>query len=130
MLKLTYTETSFYLECFAQSLEEWIAQRVILSLRIGQSLCIQPSTASFLLPVDLPGLKLLEAEVQRGDSREIVSLCSCDSEYVEVTLRGSWLSVGSENDVGVFVTTMGDRSEFFLYQLWLEAQAVTSVISE
>ncbi|MDJ0735221.1 MAG: hypothetical protein QNJ47_14350 [Nostocaceae cyanobacterium] len=129
MLKLTYTETSFYLECLAQSLEGWIAQRVILALRVGQSLWVQPSTASFLLPVDLPGLEQLEVEVQR-DRGEIVCLDICDSEYVEVTLRGSWLCEGSEDAVGVFVTTMSDRSEFFLHKLWLEAQAAASVISE
>ncbi|MEM9926593.1 MAG: alr0857 family protein, partial [Cyanobacteria bacterium P01_D01_bin.50] len=56
MLKLTYTENSFYLELLTQSVEEWIQARVILTLRVGQSLCVEPSTASFLLPVDLPGL--------------------------------------------------------------------------
>jgi hypothetical protein len=65
MLKLTYTETGFRLERLAQSLEEWVQGRVILALRVGQSLLVEPSTASFLLPVDLPGLPLLEASVQR-----------------------------------------------------------------
>ncbi|MFN6570503.1 hypothetical protein A6770_16355 [Nostoc minutum NIES-26] len=138
MLKLTYTEGSFYLECLTQSLEEWVAQRVILALRVGQSLCIEPSTASFLLPVDLPGVDLLKAEVKRDDS-EIIALCACDVEYLEVTLRGSWLSDGSEDAEGVFVTTMsnspnGDsfasRAEFLLHKLWQEAQACASVMSE
>ncbi|MHC5726844.1 MAG: alr0857 family protein, partial [Nostoc sp.] len=47
MLKLTYTESSFDLECLTLSLEQWVAQRVILSLRVGQGLCIEPNTASF-----------------------------------------------------------------------------------
>ena len=127
MLKLTYTEGSFYLECLTQSLEDWVAQRVIFALRVGQSLCVEPSTASFLLPVDLPGVELLKAEVKRDDS-EIIDLCACDSEYMEVTLRGSWLSDGSEDAVGVFVTTMSDRAEFFLQKLWQEAQACASVV--
>ncbi|MBW4673219.1 MAG: hypothetical protein KME52_04125 [Desmonostoc geniculatum HA4340-LM1] len=129
MLKLTYTENSFYLEFLTQSLEEWVAQRVILALRVGQTLSVEPSTASFLLPVDLPGVEMLKAEVKRDD-REIIALCVCDSEYVEVTLRGSWLSDGSEDAVGVFVTTMSDRAEFFLHKLWQEAQACASVMSE
>lgn len=91
MLKLTYTESSFDLERVTLSLEEWVAQRVILALRVGQSLCIEPSTASFLLPVDLPGVEVLEVEVKRGD-REIIALCTCDTQYLEVTLQGSWLS--------------------------------------
>jgi hypothetical protein len=120
MLKLTYTERSFYLECLAQSLEEWVAQRVILAIRVGQPLCFEPSTASFLLPVDLPGVEVLKAEIKRHDSG--MTICSCDAEYVEVTLQGSWLSSGNEEAVGVFVTTMSERTEFFLHKLWQDAQ--------
>ncbi|MBW4614894.1 MAG: hypothetical protein KME21_16790 [Desmonostoc vinosum HA7617-LM4] len=129
MLKLTYTERSFYLECLTQSLEEWVQARVILALRVGQGLCVEPSTASFLLPVDLPGIEALRTEVKK-DRSEIIALCACDSEYVEVTLRGSWLSDSSEDALGVFVTTMSDRTEFFLHKLWQEAQACASVMSE
>ncbi|MUG99007.1 hypothetical protein F7734_44620 [Scytonema sp. UIC 10036] len=129
MLKLTYTESSFYMEYLAQSLEEWVAQRVILALRVGQCLCVEPSTASFLLPVDLPGVEVLKASVVREDS-EIIALCSCDSDYIEVSLRGSWLSDGSQDADGVFVTAMSDRSEFFLHKLWQQAQQRASVMSE
>ncbi|MBD2725259.1 hypothetical protein H6G96_02715 [Nostoc sp. FACHB-892] len=129
MLKLTYTESSFYLECLTLSLEEWVAQRVILALRVGQSFCIEPSTASFLLPVDLPGVEVLKAEVKKDD-REIIALSACDAEYMEVTLRGSWLLDSSKDAVGVFFTTMNDRAEFFLHKLWQEAQACASVMSE
>ena len=129
MLKLTYTESSFYLECLTLSLEEWVAQRVILALRVGQSLCIEPSTASFLLPVDLPGVEVLKAEVKRDDG-EIIALSACDAEYMEVTQRGSWLLDSSKDAVGVFFTTMSDRAELFLHKLWQESQACASVMSE
>lgn len=130
MLKLTYTDRSFYLECLTLSLEEWVAQRVILAMRVGQCLCVEPSTASFLLPIDLPGVEVLKDEVKRDD-REIITLCACDTECMEVTLRGSWLSDGSEDAVGVFVTTISDRAEFFLHKLWQESQeSSASVMSE
>lgn len=129
MLKLTYTERSFYLECLSLSLEEWVAQRVVLAMRVGQSLHVEPSTASFLLPADLPGLEMLEAAIKRHDS-EIMDLSRCDAEYMEVTLRGSWLSDGTQEAVGVFVTTMSDRTEFFLHKIWQEAQACASALSE
>ncbi|BAT53323.1 hypothetical protein NOS3756_22820 [Nostoc sp. NIES-3756] len=129
MLKLTYTENSFYLECLTLSLEEWVAQRVIFSLRVGHSLCVQPSTASFLLPVDLPGVEALKTEARRTDGG-IIDLAVCDADYLEVTLCGSWLSDGSEGADGVFVTTMSDRTEFFLHKLWQEAQYCASVMSE
>jgi len=130
MLKLTYTERSFDLEYLTQPLEEWVAQRVILVLRIGQGLCVEPSTASFLLPIDLSGVEVLKAEVKRDD-KEVIALYACDSEYIEVTLWGSWLSDDSEDAVGVFVTTISDRAEFFLHKLWQEAQeSSASIMSE
>ncbi len=129
MLKLTYTETSFDLERLTQPLEEWVGLRVILALRVGQSVCVEPSTASFLLPVDLPGVELLKAEVQR-DGSEIIALSACDAEYIEVSLQGSWLSDSAEDAEGVFVTAMSDRTEFFLCKLWQEAQKSASVVIE
>ena len=120
MLKLTYTENNFYLECLTQTLEEWVAQRAIFSLRIAQSLHLEPTTASFLLPVDLPGVDRLKQEVKNHDTA-IISLFYADAEYVEVNLQGSWISDGS-NNVGVFVTTMSYTTEFFLYKLWQEAE--------
>jgi hypothetical protein len=137
MLKLTYTETDFYLEHLTQSLEEWVQGRVVLALRVAQSLCIEPTTATFLLPVNLPGVEALKAQVKQHDS-EIIALCPCDIDYLEVTLRGSWLSVGCEDAVGVFVTAISDLSnsdrlassiECFLHKLWQQAQACASVQS-
>jgi hypothetical protein len=129
MLKLTYAETSFCLECLAQSLEEWVQARVILAVRVSQRLCVEPSTASFLLPVNLPGVEMLKALVKKEDS-EIIALCNCDHECLEVTLQGCWLSNGSPDADGVFVTAMSDCTELFLEQLWQEAQHRASVMSE
>ena len=75
MLKLTYTENSFYLELLTESVEEWIQTRVLLALRVGHSLCVEPSNASFLLPVDLPGLGQLHAELERDNNKEIIEVC-------------------------------------------------------
>lgn len=129
MLKLTYTENGFNLERLAQSLEDWVTARVILSLRAGWHICVEPSTASFLLPDDLPGIERLEIEARHEDS-EIVSVSACDVDYVEISLRGSWVSATSESDEGVFVVTMSDRTEFFLFKLWQQAQIVASCVSE
>ncbi|MDF5733996.1 MAG: hypothetical protein PUP92_40010 [Rhizonema sp. PD38] len=129
MLKLTYTETSFYLECLSQLLEEWVAQRVILALRICQNLHVEPTTASFLLPADLPGVEVLHNQLKRDD-REIVALSVCDPEYLEVTLQGFWVSSRSEDVIGVFVTAMSDRTELFLHKLWQEAQKSASILTE
>jgi len=125
MLKLTYTESGFHLERLAQSLEDWVTQRVILALRVATDFYLEPSTAAFLLPADLSELSVLETLIQREQTDEI-GLSVCDAEYVEVSLRGTWLSDDPDSEEGVFVTVMSDRTEFFLFKLWHEAQTCTS----
>lgn len=129
MLKLTYIENSFSLDYLAKCLEEWVALRVILALRVSECFCIEPSTASFLLPLGLPGLDLLEAEVGRQET-DAIALCACDAEYVEVSLKGTWLASDSESAEGVFVTAMPHSIEFFLCKLWQEAQIGATVLKE
>ena len=130
MLKLTYTENSFYLELLTQTVEEWIQARLILTLRVGQSLCVEPSTATFLLPVDLPGLAQLHAQVEQDSNREVIELYACDTEFLEVSLRGYWLSVNAQSISGGFVTTMSHSTESFLHNLWLEARKSASLAIE
>lgn len=129
MLKLTYIENNFHLEHLGKSLEEWVALRVILALRVGECCCVQPSTAAFLLPVGLPGLDLLEAEVKRQET-DAIALCVCDSECIEVSLKGTWLASDLESAEGVFVTAMPHSIEFFLLKLWQEAQTGVTVVGE
>lgn len=119
MLKLTYTENGFYLERLAQPLEEWVTARVILALRAGTSLCVEPSTASFLLPADMPQLRHLE---RQGEGEDAIALSVCDAEYVEVSLQGTWMTSKSDGVEGVFVTSMSYIIEFFLLKLWEESQ--------
>lgn len=128
MLKLIYTENGFYLERLAQSPQEWITARVLLCLRAVTSICIEPSTASFLLPADLPKLSQLKALQQ--ENPEIIALSPCDAEEVEVSLQGTWIGSDSESEEGIFVCATSDRAEAFLYQFWQEAQIGASVISD
>ncbi len=122
MLKLTYTENGFYLEHLAQPLEEWVTARVILALRAGTRLYVEPSTASFLLPVDMPQLRHLERHKEGEDA---IALSVCDAEYIEVNLRGTWMTSESDGETGVFVTSMNYNVEFFLLKLWEESQIRT-----
>ncbi|NES82662.1 MAG: hypothetical protein F6K10_15330 [Moorea sp. SIO2B7] len=128
MLKLTYTENGFLLEHLTQSLEDWVKGRVILALRAATSLFVEPSTASFLLPEDLPHLPNLEALQQ--ENGDLMELSLCDAEYVEVSLQGTWLGSTPDSEEGIFVTAMSDRAEFFLFKLWQEAQTVASVVND
>ncbi|MBE9018017.1 MAG: hypothetical protein CLLPBCKN_005434 [Chroococcidiopsis cubana SAG 39.79] len=121
MLKLNYTETGFHLEHLTQSLEEWVAMRAIFALRVGESICIEPSTASFLLPGDLPQLNSLATAIERYGTDE-VALEKCDAEYVEICLQGFWLASDAENAAGVFVTSLSYAIELLLFHLWQESQ--------
>ncbi len=122
MLKLTYTENGFYLEHLAQPLEEWVMARVTLALRVGTNLCVEPSTASFLLPADLAHLRHLE---RRQEGEDAIALSRCDAEYVEVCLNGTWITSNSDSGEGIFVTSMSYPVEFFLLKLWEESQIRT-----
>ncbi|MBD2576858.1 alr0857 family protein [Oscillatoria sp. FACHB-1406] len=129
MLKLTYLENGFDLERLAQSLEDWVEVRVLVAMRSATAICVEPTTASFLLPIDLPYLKELEALAMReeGDS---IALAVCDEEYIEVSLNGTWVSSAPDGEEGAFVTALSDRVEFFLFKLWQEAQSLASALRD
>ena len=129
MLKLTYIETGFYLEPLATELEEWVALRVIFALRVGDPIYVEPSTAAFLLPANLPELNLLAAQVRQQGTDEI-ELSTCDAEYVEVILLGTWLATDAESANGVFVAALSDSTECLLVKLWQSAQVGASVLSD
>ena len=67
MLKITYTNTGFYLEHLQDSLETWLLDRVLLCLRASTSIYVEPSTASVLLPGDLPYLQNIVALKEEYD---------------------------------------------------------------
>lgn len=119
MLKFTYTEAGLYLEHLTQSLEEWLALRVVLSLRSSQNLLMEHCTASFLLRADLVKLYGLEAAVPGA-------VLPCDAEYVEVSLMGTWVTSQLGQAEGVFVMVLESRTEFLLFKLWQESQVCAS----
>ena len=120
MLKVTYTETGLFMERSTHSIEEWIALRAVLALRTGQRLVVEACTASILLPADLSELPLL-ATASRHETAGDLEFAICDTEFVEICLRGFWLAADLEE--GVFVTMLSDRAtEMLLYDLWQASQ--------
>lgn len=117
MLKLNYTEVGLYMERTMTSLELLIAQRVVLAMRLGHSLHIEPGRASFLLPVDIPELQQLEMAL-RQEYQPIATVLPVDDQFVEVSLKGSWVADSQEAHEGMFLTMLSDRTEFFIYKLW------------
>lgn len=117
MLKLNYTEVGLYMERTMTSLELLIAQRVVLAMRLGLSLHIEPGRASFLLPVDIPELQQLEMAL-RQEYQPTATVLPVDDQFVEVSLKGSWVADSQEAHEGMFLTMLSDRTEFFIYKLW------------
>lgn len=119
MLKLIYTDAGLYMERVTIALEAIVAQRVMLALRSGQKLHIEPGQATFLLPTAAPGLVHLEMALRL---EPFTTIAPVDAEFVEVSVRGSWIAEGAEAHEGMFVTAFCDRAEFFVYKLWQETQ--------
>jgi len=128
MLKLNYTEVGLYMERVVTSLELLIAQRVVLAMRLGQTLHVEPGCASFLLPADLSELAHLELALSQEQSAS-ATVISVDSEYVEVSLTGSWIADSDEAQEGMFLTLLGDRSEFYIYKLWQMSESYISSLA-
>jgi hypothetical protein len=128
MLKLTYTEVGLHLERIAAPLETLVAQRVVLALRAGQRLHIEPGKASFLLPIDVPGLANLEMAL-RLEQSQVITVTPVDDEFVEVSVQGSWIAESADAHEGMFITAFSDRTEFFVLKLWQATQSQVSSLA-
>ncbi|WP_068818388.1 alr0857 family protein [Phormidesmis priestleyi] len=128
MLKLNYTDVGLYMERTMTNPELLIAQQVLLALRLGRSFHVEPGCASFLLPADIPELKVLEMALHR-EYGSVVTLIAVDEEFVEVGLSGSWIAEDKDAHEGMFLTMMSDRTEFLIYKLWRMSEARISSLA-
>jgi hypothetical protein len=130
MLKLNYTDVGLFMERTMTNPELLIAQRVLLAMRLGRSLHVEPGRASFLLPADIPQLKVLEIALHQ-EYGSVVTLIVVDEEFVEVGLSGSWIAEDKDAHEGMFLTMMSDslsetlreQIECFIYKLWQMSEA-------
>jgi hypothetical protein len=129
MLKLTYTENGFILEQINKPLEKWVNGRVLFALRSGVSLCLEPSSASFLLPVDLPGIGDL-VKLIKSFRRDVVAIVPCGSDSLEICLEGTWLAESPQSNSGLFVCQISTSIETCLCEVWQATQVTTSVNSD
>lgn len=114
MLKLTYTDDKLSLDCLKNSLEDWVNTRVMVSIRSATSIYIESSTASILVPADSDYL----TQLKEANSENILELCRCDAESVEVVLKGIWLTSKVDGETGVFVTEVEDKAEYLLQKMF------------
>jgi hypothetical protein len=121
MLKLMYTELGLKGEQVAESLEEWIVQRSIFAMRVGQPFTIEPGRAAFLVSIDHPVFDSLVEQLLL-ETVIPIDICTVDEEYVEISLDGSWIA--SNDHEGLFITALPTHTEHLITQVWEMSQAV------
>ncbi|MBW4670959.1 MAG: hypothetical protein KME60_26935 [Cyanomargarita calcarea GSE-NOS-MK-12-04C] len=124
MLKLIYTENSFTLERLEESLEAWVNTRVILSLHSATSFHIKSSTAAFLIrDEEIKFFKTAKSpssprnELENVSQENLIDICRCDAEYLEVTFKGVWMTSDIICETGVFVTNLSPSAELLFQKL-------------
>ncbi len=128
MLKLTYTDVGLHLERLNLSLETLVAQRVILAMRLGQTLHVEPGKAAFLLPMATPGLESLETMIRLERVQDVV-IIAVDDECVEISMKGNWIAQDVAAHEGTFLAMLGDRTEFFVQKLWQMTHSTVSFLA-
>ncbi|KAF3884826.1 MULTISPECIES: alr0857 family protein [Nostocales] len=113
MLKLTYTENNFTLERLNESLEDWLNIRVALAVRLATGIHVEPTTASFLLGIKVSCLLEMESSIQEDS----IKIYPCDADFVEVVLKGLWVTSDVESETGVFVAALSPSTELLLQRL-------------
>jgi len=113
MLKLTYTENDFHIEQLNQPITTWVTHRVTLAMGAAMNIYIQPSHASFSISVDYKYIN----ELENLGAANILKLCHCDTNCVEITLKGTWLTSDIESDLGIFVTELEPSIESLFLEL-------------
>ncbi len=117
MLKLIYTETDLHMEKLTTPVEEWISKRVLLALRVGDKISVEPTGASFGLSTNLTGWPELEHLIGR-EASETVSLSVCDEDLMEIGLEGYWLCQNPLKEEGIFVTHLPQVVENTIFGMW------------
>ena len=125
MLKLIYTELGLHMHYEATSLETAIAQYVILNIRAGQSLHVEWGYATFLLPVQTPGLGLLELALRQYS--QTLEVTRVDADSVEVVLQGTWMAPSIQAHEGMFLAAYDNETECLLHRLWHTAGQTLAV---
>ncbi|MEO0645633.1 MAG: alr0857 family protein [Cyanobacteria bacterium J06650_10] len=127
MLKLNYNEYGLFLERVSASLDAIATQRVMLAVYSGETLHMEPGRAAFLVSVDATGVDQLESVLQ-NDATQTVTLANVDSEFVEVSLKGTWIANSADAEAGTFIAALAPICESLIYQLW-QATARQTVYS-
>lgn len=121
MLKITYTSTGATLEHSYESLESIIRRRVLLNLRVGNPLGLEPMSVSLLVSHSLPTLKALVGAIAQTPTQAL-ELIQKGAAQVEMRLQGYWLAQQEKPGEGVFFANFDPDLECHLVKIWRESQ--------
>lgn len=125
MLKLNYNDYGLFLEQVSASIDAIATQRVMLAVYAGETLHIEPSRAAFLLPAHISGVAQLKRVLQT-ETKTFITLTRVDDEFLEVSLKGTWIASSAQAEAGTFITVLTPESEELVYQLWQATQWETA----
>jgi hypothetical protein len=128
MLKITYTSTGATLEHSCESLEMTIRRRVMLSLRVGEPLGLEPTSVSLLVNHSLPALKVLVSAIAQTPPHAL-QLIQRGAAQVEMQLQGYWLAQSKTPGEGVFFAHFDPALECHLVKIWRTSQQDVSCCS-
>jgi hypothetical protein len=128
MLKFTYTSTGVTLERSVESFETSIRQRVLLGMRIGEPVGLEPTSISLLVSHSLPDLKRLMAVVVQTPTNAL-ELIQKGAAQVEMRLKGYWLTQSENPGEGIFFMNVEPVVEGYLVNIWQSSHQDASCCS-
>jgi hypothetical protein len=117
MLKLNYSDLGLNVERIEGTIDSIVSTRVLLAIRVGDTLCAEPGVASFLVAIDHPLFDNLLTAIGQADSSD-VTICVADAESAEVSVRGTWIAASPDAHEGILVCALGDRIEALIDRMW------------
>jgi hypothetical protein len=127
MLKLTYTSTGVTLERSVESLDVAVRRRVMLGLRMGQPLGMEPTSVSLMVNRSVPALKALMSAVASAPASTLRLVQR--AAQVEMQLQGYWLAQQEPLGEGVFMMNLDPTLEGHLVNIWQASQQDASCCS-
>jgi hypothetical protein len=123
MLKLTYTSTGVTLERSVESFEVTLRRRVLLGLRIGEPVGLEPTSISLRVSRSLPAVQgLMGAIATHQESVDIpthtLQLIQKEAAQVEMRLQGYWLAQQENPGEGIFFLNLEPILEGHLVNIW------------
>jgi hypothetical protein len=134
MLKLTYTSTGVTLERSVESFEATIRRRVLLGLRIGEPVGLEPTSISLLVNHSLPALEgLMRAIAPHQESAQTptnaLELIQKGAAQIEMRLKGYWLTQSKNPGEGIFLMNVEPVLEGYLVNIWQSSHQDASCCS-